>query len=59
LKAEGEPLPRKIHPNFSLRVPQHLLSCQKRRRNFGGWVKIFEKMKRNYNGFGSNCVGPK
>jgi len=34
LKAEGEPLPREITQNFSLRRPRHVLSGQKRKRNF-------------------------
>jgi len=34
LKAEGEPLPRKTSPNFSLRRPQHALSSWKGKRNY-------------------------
>jgi len=35
LRAEGEPLPRKLTPNFTLRGPQHVLSGRRTLANVG------------------------
>jgi len=47
LKAEGEPLPRKIGTTFSLRGPQHVLSGRKWKRNKSQFNELF--MKNNIN----------
>jgi len=42
LKAKGEPLPRKISTNLSLRGPQHELSGRKWTRNSNEWCINFK-----------------
>jgi len=46
LKVEGEPLPRKMTINFSLRRPQHVLSGRKRKRNSLKQHKLFDNCKK-------------